>query len=215
MSRHTAHVHTCDKCGREIRGNGIGLHRKKCDGVNWAAATDGPSTVYRRKRKAKTETLSFSDRLESLRRHEAEFWASVGKADCWEWTGRLMPNGYGRFGFYDEVIGCDLAWTAHRAAWELSLGEIPHGLQLDHLCRNRVCVNPAHLEVVTNRENGLRGDSPAARNARKTQCPAGHPLSGDNLMVDQKGHRRCRTCIKETRRRIDQKRYLRKKAGIR
>jgi hypothetical protein len=92
-------------------------------------------------------------------------------------------------------------WAAHRAAYTLLVAPIPDGLTIDHLCRNTSCVNPAHLEPVTQRENGLRGTSPAAVNARKVECVNGHPLSGDNLHIGTDGSRRCRICNRNKGRR--------------
>lgn len=85
---------------------------------------------------------------------------------------------------------------AHRVYYEARFGPIPAGLQLDHLCRNRGCVNPDHLEPVTCRENLMRGHTVAAANAKKTHCNAGHALAGDNLRV-WKGKRYCIVCQRE------------------
>lgn len=108
---------------------------------------------------------------------------------CWLWTAALH-NGYGSF--YLPGAGTR---RAHRIAYEALVGPIPEGLTLDHLCRNRGCVNPAHLEPVTNKENILRGVGITAENARKTHCVNGHPLEGYNLMF-QPGGRRCRECFR-------------------
>jgi hypothetical protein len=86
---------------------------------------------------------------------------------------------------------------AHRAYYLMCKGPIPDGLSIDHLCRNRLCINPLHLEAVTPVENTLRGESPAAQNKRKTHCKHGHPLSGDNLGMRADGSRRCRQCTCE------------------
>jgi len=100
---------------------------------------------------------------------EERFWDKVnreGENGCWEWTAYILPNGYGWFGL---VTGANQRNAlAHRVAYEFVVGPVPTGLQLDHLCRNRRCVNPDHLEPVTRRENILRGQSLMAHNARKT-----------------------------------------------
>ena len=80
-------------------------------------------------------------------------------------------------------------------SYELHVGPIPKGLTVDHTCRNRRCVNPNHMEIVTQKENNARGNSPSAINARKTHCKRGHPFSGDNLYVDPgRQSRHCRAC---------------------
>ncbi len=110
---------------------------------------------------------------------------------CWLWTGRLHRNGYGAF--WD---GKRLA-LAHRVAHELFVGPIPAGLTIDHLCRNPSCVNPTHLEPVTQRVNDLRGNTMAAMRARVTACPQGHPYSDANTSRDSKGRRYCKTCHRD------------------
>lgn len=116
---------------------------------------------------------------------------AVSSSGCWEWTGARRPDGYG-------VLN---GVRAHRLVYEAKVGPIPEGLDLDHLCRVRHCVNPDHLEPVTRRVNTLRGEGPAAVKARQTHCVNGHLLAGDNLYVHPKrGTRNCRTCLNEAAR---------------
>lgn len=122
------------------------------------------------------------------------FWTKVdrrGPDECWPWLDSTAPRGYGRFwdGHRQQ--------QAHRAAYELLVGPIPDGLQIDHLCRNRGCVNPAHLEPVTQRENVLRGIGPTANNAGKTHCKRGHEYTPENTGWQQET-RFCRTCRRLT-----------------
>lgn len=110
---------------------------------------------------------------------------------CWLWCGTISQEGYG------VIKRGGLMRNAHRWLWEQWFGAAPVGLVTDHLCRVRCCVNPAHLQFVTNVENVMRGRSPMAINARKTHCPRGHVLAGENLLLSQtkSGTRRvCRSC---------------------
>lgn len=104
---------------------------------------------------------------------------------CWLYLGSLTSNGYGKASVAGRTA------LAHRAAYEALVGPIPPGLQLDHLCRNRACYNPAHLEPVTQRENLRRGRN---SNAEKTHCPLGHEYSDENTYVCARGKRSCKTC---------------------
>jgi hypothetical protein len=114
---------------------------------------------------------------------------------CVEWIGGLNGVGYGQFYIGRTSLEQTGKGYAHRWSYEYHVGPIPEGLELDHLCRNTACVNPEHLEPVTQRENLLRGTSPAAEHAKKTSCPAGHPYAGRNLYIyPSTGIRRCREC---------------------
>lgn len=119
------------------------------------------------------------------------FWSRVvlKQFGCWEWLSQAKCN-YGRF----TIRGVRM--LAHRYAYEEVFGPIPDQLPLDHLCRNPRCVNPDHLEPVTQKENILRGVAPAAINKRKTHCQHGHELVESNLHQPTlaQGRRRCLTC---------------------
>lgn len=112
-----------------------------------------------------------------------------GPGECWIWTGAKSNAGYGTVRIdYQQM-------PAHRAAYELLVGPVPDGLELDHLCVNPPCVNPAHLDPVTHAENMRRGPTNVAgRNAAKTECPQGHPYDDENTLIRANGNRVCRTC---------------------
>ena len=107
--------------------------------------------------------------------------------ECWIWQAYTCRKGYGQFKVDGRMV------KAHRWSYEHFVGPIPDGLELDHLCRVRNCVNPAHLEAVTHAENVRRGESGKNQRA-KTHCPQGHPYAGENLYVYPDGRRNCRTC---------------------
>jgi hypothetical protein len=135
--------------------------------------------------------------------HEDRFMRFVTMTpSCWLWTGTKDHDGYGQFSIFHQQ------YRAHRVAYEIAYGPMPLGLVIDHLCRNRGCVNPCHLELVTPLENVLRSEGITAVNLRKTHCVNGHPLFGENVRP-WKGHRLCKACDRkrgdEYRRRLGQK----------
>lgn len=115
--------------------------------------------------------------------------------DCWEWQGNVSTDGYGRV----EIDG--RAWLVHRLFYEALVGPIPDGLQIDHLCRNRSCVNPDHLEPVTMQENIRRG-APGAweRRQRRTHCKKGHRYDGHDGVK-----RYCSVCRRNSKRRYEER----------
>ncbi|MFF5422111.1 HNH endonuclease signature motif containing protein [Streptomyces sp. NPDC002409] len=134
------------------------------------------------------------------------FWEKVEKSDrgyrtpCLVWTGSVQTNGYGRFRWQGETR------SAHRVAYEALRGPIPAELDgdravIDHLCRNRACVNVDHMEVVTNKVNILRGQTVTGANAAKAHCPEGHEYTPGNTYVNPgSGSRSCRACSQVERR---------------
>ena len=122
------------------------------------------------------------------------FWPKVQiqANGCWLWTGCLArPQGYARININRK------AEYAHIFIYELFWGSIPKDKEVDHLCRNRACVNPFHLEVVSSLENTLRGETSAGITARSGCCMRGHPWTDENTYYRPKGHRMCRACHRE------------------
>lgn len=119
--------------------------------------------------------------------------------DCWLWTGYVRPDGYGVL--TQKVDGKATPLYAHRLSYEAFVGPIPDGKHIDHLCRVRCCINPAHLEAVTPRTNYRRGVGWAGDNARKTHCKHGHEFTAANTEIRPGGGRGCRECSRNKLRR--------------
>jgi hypothetical protein len=136
---------------------------------------------------------------------------------CWLWKG---PTREANGSIYGRARWNGRMQQAHRVFYELANNPIPEGFQCDHLCGRTLCVNPDHIEVVTGRENTLRGNGPTAQNARKTHCLRGHLLEGENLYQpkpSQPINRRCKECERggkrshKEQRRLYQREYRRRK----
>lgn len=134
---------------------------------------------------------------------EIRLWSRVdrkGPEECWPWTAYLGKDGYGMLRHNGRQQ------NAHRVAYELLIGPIPDGLQLDHLCRVRHCVNPAHLEPVTREENIRRGilhERRGAHERAKTHCRQGHEFTPESIVNRSRGGRDCKVChrLREERKR--------------
>ena len=137
------------------------------------------------------------------------FWSKVDKSHgCWLWGSCLSSLGYGLFWFQGK------SRRAHRLSYVSLVGSIPRGKVIDHLCRISSCVNPSHMEPVTQRENVLRGFGPTAMNSRKTECKNGHLLSGDNLKPKKNRQRECFICHRAQNRRWRLKNKLEQKISV-
>lgn len=129
----------------------------------------------------------------------SRFWSKIllnEKTGCWEWTATCSESGYARFRWNGKSV------KAHRVSYEILVGSIPTDMVLDHLCRVRHCVNPKHLEVVTRRENTLRGNSRSAIGIRTNKCINNHEYTKENTYNNPGGFRECKTC-----KRINNKKY--------
>jgi hypothetical protein len=140
----------------------------------------------------------------------ARFWSYVdrrGKDECWPWKRATPGAGYGEFSAGGVRV------KAHRAAVFITQGKIPEGMMVDHICRNRACVNPRHLRVVSPRVNSIENSTSfAAINAAKTHCPQGHLLAGDNLVASAKT-RKCRACFRVKQAERNRRYRARKRQG--
>lgn len=118
---------------------------------------------------------------------------------CWEWTAKAKA----KFGYGQITDDDGRSKVAYKVLYRIMVGDVPEGMELDHVCKNVLCIRPDHLEPVTHRENMRRGNGWAGVNARKTHCgPCGLPLSGPNLIIDKSsGSRRCRACTNAAARR--------------
>ena len=156
--------------------------------------------------------LRISSLRERARPLAEKFWEKVNKdgpipayrpnfGPCWIWTAAVNAKGYGIMGVKNGST------LAHVISHNLHVGHVPSGMQIDHLCRVRNCVNPKHLEVVLPIVNTHRGYT----NATKTHCPQGHPYSGENLYLSPRGYRQCRECVRKSQMRYQKRKVKRNK----
>lgn len=188
--RHKSHC----PAGHEYAGWNLIVHK--------SGARDCRACTYARTREHKRRVRAAARALNPQVTLAERFWSKVdAEGDCWEWTAGKC-RGYGLFRVQRQNV------LAHRWAWEYLVGPIPEGLHIDHLCRNPPCVNPDHLEPVTQAENTRRGAAGIWARS-KTHCPQGHPYTGENLVIERHAERVGRAC-RECRRQSSM-RYVEKK----
>jgi Pyruvate/2-oxoacid:ferredoxin oxidoreductase delta subunit len=130
-----------------------------------------------------------------------KFVSPAPNTGCWFWLGNHSPAGYAMFTAKKGRIS-----GAHRYSYEIHKGPIPVGLEVDHICNMKGCVNPDHLQALTSRQNQMRTNSPIAQNSRKTHCHKGHEFTPENTVKHSGGGRECRECRKAFKRKY---RFLR------
>lgn len=140
-----------------------------------------------------------------MRTLPAHFWSKIDhQGDCWTWTGCKSPDGYGRF-LGGEALDLGGSRMAHRVSYTVLRGDIETGLEIDHLCQNRACVNPWHMEPVTHQENVRRAWE------RATECRNGHPYTAETRVSDYQGGFRCLICRRKANRESIRRLRLRRK----
>ena len=172
---------SCEVCGRKLTKEQISKHKYGNYKNKFCSKTCSGKFARGKPKKRKPAINRFMEKV------------SIQDNGCWEWVGAKIPRGYGRFGWFDEVKQKHITGYAQRWSYEYYIDEIPKGLVIDHLCKNTSCVNPHHLEIVTQKENIHRSDGPSAIAAKQTHCVNGHPFDEENT-YHWNGERRCRAC---------------------
>lgn len=182
----------CTRCGIMKAHSEFSRHRSKSDGLDlWCRACHAANRADKRAnspvaRWMRGEVDDVPDGIEDWLIGQVD---RGGENGCWTWQGPTSGGVYG-FASFDGVMV-----RAHRVSLRLWTGAVvPDGMHVDHLCRNTLCCNVFHLEIVTPQVNNARSGSPSAVNARKTHCDNGNPLTGENLYVGPDGKRYCRAC---------------------
>lgn len=167
---------------------------ERCGKTRWVALLHGkPMNHLCRSCAHKTAHYKALRNIDPLMRFLRK--VSIQENGCWLWEGSRNSKGYGTLSLNGRPV------YAHRFIYELLKGLIPPDKETDHLCRNHLCVNLRHLEIVTHKENMLRGQSPAARSIRSGYCIKGkHPRTPENMYIDKLGYHHCRACKNERRR---------------
>lgn len=133
---------------------------------------------------------------------------TIQKNGCWDWIGQVYPNGYGSLWVRGKNV------FAHRFSYQMFNGAIPEKLTVDHLCKNRKCVNPFHLDLTTRVDNVQRSNNEIANNKAKTHCPYGHEYNLENIYFRKNGHRSCIACTKRRARMYKLKLKLERRKSI-
>lgn len=196
-------LRVCRLCGEPKAASAFFPHPTMRDGLSSKCRVCSAAECARRKAARRDPEIAALRRAELEARYLDRAWrrfcrwfTATDPGDCWPWRGRPR-NGYGRFNFRGKFV------SAHCFAYQRLVGPIPEGFDLDHTCRNRACVNPAHLEPVPPVVNVLRGEGPTAINARKTHCPRGHEYD----MTTADG-RWCTQCKREAGRAYREKKRI-------
>lgn len=186
----------CAKCRYDFKNkNRINPTTITCEECGTPRTVKHPAKAGRMCRACAAKIGTIAARKANTQPIEERFMRYVQKAasGCWEWTGRLQKNGYSTFYCNGKIV------RGHRWSYEHFIAPIPQGKEIDHLCRNRKCVNPAHLEPVTRKEN--------RRRAMRSHCVNGHAFTPENIYMHD-GKRYCREY-----RRIRVRAYQRRKAN--